>query len=222
MEAGSQVEEICGGLPDVEGSLNLVEPDSSQEIQEVSSGTEEAYLGTQRLESGADIARLGFGGVELMEDERVDVTLNLGKNRGEGTHFDHNVVLLTDRRLVQLRADSRRQSTVFVSLRDIDAVEITRERHGYGGFIWGGLAVFVAVLLVLLWDHPVGSIAAAVAVTLMGVYLVFDHVASSSRVLAIFKTGTSQLECDLEVDTSPRDIHHFLNRMFKLKEQVRE
>ncbi len=101
-------------------------------------------------------------------------------------------------------------------------MEVTKERHGYSGFIWGGMTVFVAVLLVLLWDHPVGSVTAAVAVTLMGAYLVFDHVTSSRRVVAVFKTGASQLECDLDVDTSPGDVHHFLNRMFTMKEQVRE
>jgi len=222
LETGSQVGEICGDLPDIEGSLGLVELDSPQESQEVSFCAEEADLGTQEQESVVDIAGLGFGGVELMEGEHVDVTLNLGENRRERPSYDHNVVLLTDRRLVQLRADSRRRSTVFVSLGDIDTVEVTKERHGYSGFIWGGLAVFVAVLLVMLWDHPVGSITAAVAVTLMGAYLVFDHVTSSRRVMAIFKTRASQLECDLDVDMPPGDVHHFLNRMFKLKEQVRE
>ena len=155
----------------------------------------------------------------LMDGERIDSALSLTEGLGVDHAGDSDVILLTDRRIIQVHADSRSQKAVFLSIRGIDSIEITANREGYRAFLWGAVSLFVAVMLWRLWDHEVGSALGAVAVALMGAYLVVDRLMSAGNVRARFRAGSSQIQFDLRGDRASRDVYAFASRLFELKEE---
>ena len=164
-----------------------------------------------------EIARHGFDDVQLMEGERIDssITLALGGEKDESPE----VLLLTDSRVIHLNGTGKRRTAVFASVDDISTVEISSERGGLGVYVWSALAFIVALLLWRVIDHPIGSVAAAVLVALMGVYLIADHLMSAGTSVATFKTSASEFKVELrgEGDTQ-ENVYYFINRLFQMKE----
>ena len=147
-----------------------------------------------------------------MDGEQVDSTLSPSDR-------DSEVVLLTNKRVIHLNGNSRDRLATFASLEDIDAVEIKAEPRGSSGLIWAALAFLVAIALYAAIDHPLGRIVAPIAVAVMGLYLVIDHVTARGRPLVVFSAGSSQVRCGLTTEQAADDIHGFVNRLFQLKEQ---
>ena len=160
-------------------------------------------------------------GLTLMDEERIDTALDLrdGIRGGEADGTDD--LLLTDRRLVHLNANGRRRRASFVSIQDITAIDISSERkYGIGAFLWGALALFVAVMVWRVWEHPVGSALAGLAVAGMGAYLVIDRLMSPSNVRAIFRAGNAELHFNIDSPSAARNIYGFVNRLFQLKDEA--
>lgn len=164
-----------------------------------------------------ELDEYGFGDVRLMEGERVDSSLNLSDGGIGDSGAD--VMLLTDKRIIHLHGDGRSRNASFASIQDIDAVETSSQAEGRSGYIWGAMAFAVAVLLYVVIDHPVGRIAAAVIVALMGVYLVADQLMEPAKRSVIFKAASSQLGCSLGSECPSGDVYAFINRVFELKEE---
>jgi hypothetical protein len=157
----------------------------------------------------------------LLDKERIDTTLDLRDGLRGGEADGTADLFLTDRRLVHLAADGRRRRASFVSIQDITAIDINSERgYGLAAFLWGALALFVAVTLWRVWEHPVGSALAGLAVAGMGAYLVIDRLMSPPKVRAIFRTGNGELRFDIDSPSAARDIHGFVNRLFQLKDEA--
>jgi hypothetical protein len=170
------------------------------------------------LETDVELDELGFGDVSLIDGERIDSAINLGDRLKDDPAGYREAVLLTDQRVIHLNANGRRRKAVFVSLRDIDAVEIVTERlGGYGALVWGGLAFFIAIALWRVWDNPWGSALAALAVASMGVYLIVDRFTSPDTIQATFRAGSSQIQCSLKGDRASMDIYAFVNRLHQLR-----
>lgn len=167
-----------------------------------------------------EIEKLGLRDVTLMAGERIDSGLNLRDEHSGDTSEVPEAIVLTDRRLIHVNGDDRSRKSVFVSLQDIDAIEITNERpRGYGAYAWAGMAFIAAIFVWRTWDHPLGSGLGAIAVAFMGVYLVADHLLSPRRVLATFRAGYAQLQCSIDGKQAPAGVHAFVNRVFELKEE---
>ena len=163
-----------------------------------------------------EIARHGFDDVRLMEGEQIDssITLALGAENDESPE----VLLLTDSRVIHLNGKGNRRTAVFASVDDISTVEISSERAGKGVYIWSGLAFIVALLLWRVINNPIGSVASAIIVALMGVYLIADHLLSSGTSVATFKTSASQFKVVLRGEgDSYENVYLFINRLFKMK-----
>ena len=120
-------------------------------------------------------------------------------------------MLLTETRVIHAQGNGKRRRAVFASIQDVDAAEIGYHREGNGAFIWAAMAFVVATLLYFVIDSTAGSIAAAVIVGVMGVYLVVDQMLSPGRSLLVFRAGTSEVRCELKGSRSPDDIQDFVN-----------
>ena len=112
------------------------------------------------------LAEFGFESITLMDGERIVSTLELGDDEDDGAA--HEVILLTDRRVMHLNGNPKNIRAAFVSIRDVEIVDVRLEQEGIGAFIWAGLAFFVAVMLWRVIDHPLGSAAAGLVVAAMG------------------------------------------------------
>lgn len=164
-----------------------------------------------------DIARHGFDDVQLMEGEQIDSSLTLALGGVEDDESPE-VLLLTDSRVIHLSGKGNRRTAVFASVDDISTVEISSERAGFGVYVWSGLAFVVALLLWMVIDHPIGSVASAIIVALMGVYLIADHLMSAGTSVATFKTSASHFKVVLkgEGDTY-ENVYLLINRLFLMK-----
>ncbi len=165
-------------------------------------------MGTDRIEED----------FSLLDGESLDSTLDLKEGLHESSGGRPNVVLLTDRRVIHVFADGRRQRFNFASLGEVESAEIFLERVGKAAYIWAALAFLAAFMLTQVIDHPVGSATAAAAVGLMGVYLIFDKLKGPATSVVVFKGGASQFQVSLQSEKAAADAPAFVNRLYALKE----
>ena len=160
-----------------------------------------------------------FPAISLMQGESIEAALNFDLDDDNSDLSGREVFVLTNKRLIRLAVESRRRVTTFVAVGDVDSAEVRTDRQGFGGYIWGALAFFVAAMLWFSWDHPIGSVAGPVAVALMGAYLVIDQFLAPALVAATFTAGSSGIKCRVSDAASPADVSAFVNRVFEIKAQ---
>lgn len=163
--------------------------------------------------------RQGFGDLALMADERVDSVFDVENGLVSDGQDLSEVLLLTNRRVIHLNGRRDRRQAVFVSLLNVDAVEVTNQPQGYGAFVWAGLALLVAVGVWQAWDHPLKPLAALLVVA-MGVYLVVDRLLFPGNAYAVVNAGPSQLRLKINSASSSRDIYELVNRLFQLQTEA--
>ena len=168
-------------------------------------------------EQAEEIDEVKFRDLALMDGESVDSTLNFGNGRGDGEAAGADVIVLTDKRVIQIGSNGRSHNVTFVSLKDVDTVEVTKHKKGYSGYVWGALAVVVAIGVWQVWDSPTWSPLAALAVLFMGIYLAVDHVISPGATQATFRAGASVLQYGIGKDEQSAEAYAFINRLFQLK-----
>ena len=165
-----------------------------------------------------EIASPGFGDVQLMEGERIDSSLTLAIGRSEDDESPE-VLLLTGSRVIHLVGRGSKRTAVFASVDDISTVEISSERTGFGVYVWAGLSFIVALLLWRVIDNPIGSVASAIIVAVMGVYLIVDHLMSAGTSVATFRTSATEFKVELKGEgDSYENVYHFINRVFSMKQ----
>ena len=157
----------------------------------------------------------------MMDGERVDATLDLVDSR-DGDPERTDSLVLTDRRLIHVSFNGQRNETLFVSIQDITAIDVMSERSlGLAGYVWGALALLVAVAVWQVWDNAVGSAIAGLVLAAMGVYLVVDRLRSPSRVHARFRTGDTEFKYGVNGPTAVTDTYEFVNKLFLRKNGAR-
>lgn len=161
------------------------------------------------------IESLGIESGTLLEGERLDTGLTLGDNGNGGG--SGQAVFLTDQRVIHLNNNGGSRSAVFVSLHDVEAVEVARQGRGYGGYVWGALSLLVGIMLWQVWDSPTWSPLAGIAVVLIGVYLVVDHIMMPKNLSIKIRAGATDVECGVASEANSEDTGAFVNRLFQLK-----
>ena len=160
---------------------------------------------------------LNLTNLTLIDGESIDSTLNLNEGTDSKPTTAEEFVLLTNKRIIYRISNSSQQTSLFACLEDIHSVEISSQKPGYSGMMWGAMAIIVAAMLYLIWDEPVWSILAAIAVSLMGVYLVIDQIMTPATVLATFRIKSSDIKCKVQNQNALECLETFVNRLFELK-----
>lgn len=176
---------------------------------------ESSDLSKEVVEEQLQLAEFGFENIALLDGETIEATLELD-NDEDGT--SNEVILLTDRRVMNLNGNPKSLKAAFASIRDVEVVDIAIEREGIGAFVWAGLAFFVAIMLWRVIDHPLGSAVAGIVVAAMGIYLIVDHIMTPGRPVVTFKTGASEFRADLKSERAASEVYPFINRLFQLKD----
>ena len=157
----------------------------------------------------------------LIDGERIDSTVRLSGGTALGAGSGAGVMLLTDRRVIHLQGDGKHQKAAFAAIQDVELVEISFDREGYGAFIWAAMALVVAlVLYFFIIDHFAARIAASVVVALLGVYLIVDKLTFSRRPMVVFKAGSSQVRCELKGEQAAANVQEFIKRFFEFKQEI--
>jgi hypothetical protein len=167
-----------------------------------------------------DLEKMGTEEIGLSEGESVDSAVDLKSGKGRAADRSPNVVLLTNKRIIHVQGSGDRRETTVVCLESIDSVEISRERRGYGAYVWGVVAFLVAIGIYSVWDQPIGRIAGALAVAAMGVYLVVEHLVTPNRVKATFRAGSSVVQCALTDSRALQEMYVLVNSLFSLKDRA--
>ncbi len=164
---------------------------------------------------------MGIEEIGLSDGESVDGAVSLKSGWGNGRR-NPDVVVLTNKRVIRARGSGKRRETTFVCLEKIDSVEISRERKGYGGYVWGIVAFLVAVGIFNIWDHEIGRLAGSLAVAAMGVFLIVDHLSAPNGVRATFRAGSSALQCPVRGRRTLEEMHALVDSLFRLRDRERE
>ena len=162
-----------------------------------------------------ELEQYGLADAGLIDGERIESAINLGEDSDD----NKGVMLLTDRRVIHIHGDEKNRQAVFASIQDIIVVEVTMEREGMGAYVWAALSFLVALLLWRVIDNALGSVAAALLVALMGVYLIVDRVLSPGNPVAVFKTVSSEFRCELSGENVSPEIYDFINKLFQSKSE---
>ena len=156
-------------------------------------------------------------GVTLMAYEEIQASLGISEG-DDSNGGDGEVVVLTDRRVIQVSGSESRRRTSFAAIEDISAVEITQQpTGGYGSFVWAGLAFIASAALWRIIENQTISIGAAVIVALLGVYLIHDRLSSGGEHVLVFKTSGAEIRIDLKGEQSQEEAEALITRMFELK-----
>ena len=146
----------------------------------------------------------GPGTLTLMDGERVHTAFHLKEGLGSPAENGSDMLYLTNRRILRLHANGRSTRAEFASIADVETVDVSKEKQGPSGFVWGFLGIVAALLLWLVIDHPVGSLAAAAIVALLGAYLIADRITRHTTAQVTFATRSAQLRVELrEAAPSP-------------------
>ena len=73
----------------------------------------------------------------------------------------------------------------------------------------------------MLWriiDHPAGSITAAIAVGLMGIYLIAEKIVGPNKTIVKCTTGSTGIHCEIIGADANVDIHRFVTKVFQAQE----
>lgn len=164
-----------------------------------------------------EAANNDFSGVRLIDDEHIQSSI--GVSETDTTARNRDVMLLTNKRIIHISGAAANQHTSFASIDDVSVVEIIRHSEGYGSFIWAGLAFLVSVMLWQVIDSQALSLVAAVAVALMGVYLIVDRLIPRGEYDVVFRTRTTEIRTKLNNASALPDAKLFIATLFSLKDE---
>lgn len=155
--------------------------------------------------------------VSLMSGESIQASV--GRFEDANSRED-DVLLLTNLRVIHISRSDANHDMSIAALDDIGTVELTqRPAGGYGAFVWSGLAFFVAYMLWRVIESQWISLAAAIIVALMGVYLIVDRLMSRGEHVLVFRASSGELRVELNGEERPSEAEALIARLFELKEE---
>ena len=165
-----------------------------------------------------ETARVGPTDLILLEGEQIVVALETGGGTSLMSFGRLETLVLTDNRIIHSSKGGRRQSSVIAEVQDIDSVEVTSVRPGIGAYLWAVLAVVLSVVLYQIIDDSAWQVVAALAVLVMGAYLVVNQILDSGEPTAVFRTGSSEIRWLYDAKKDSEAVYDFINRLYQVKE----
>ena len=150
--------------------------------------------------------------------ETVRAILSLRDEPKSLDDTDRDLLVLTDLRVAHIKRTEHSNNVLVMSLPEVVAFEIARQRSsGLSGYIWGGLAFVAALLVWQIWDQPVLDLVAGVVLGAMGIYLILDQYLDSVALTVEVKAGSSQLQLQFDKSVDEKDLYDFFNLLFEVK-----
>jgi len=171
------------------------------------------------------LEEIGFAEVRLMDGEQVATTLDLkkkpkGSKESKEAATSAELLVLTNRRVMHVRAASKSRESVLVSLADVFAFEVADHRpNSFGGYVWGAVAFIVAIAVWRVWNVDVLDVVAAVIIAAMGIYLIVDQMFAPSSLQATIRAGSSQLQVAVDHDAA-ESVYAFANKLFETRGEM--
>ena len=153
----------------------------------------------------------------LLDGEQIAAELETGRDNGHLWSGRHEALILTDSRIIHASTGGRRRGAVIAAVRDIDSVEVTSVRPGIGAYLWAILAVVLSVVLYRIIEDGTWQVVAALAVLVMGAYLVVNQVLDSGEPTAVFRTGGSEIRWLFDAKKDSEAVYGFINRLYQVK-----
>ena len=129
-----------------------------------------------------------------------------------------SVVLLTNRRVIGLSGKGRQREASYASIGNVSSVHLSYEQEGRGNLGWAVLGLVVAVLLFATIDNPIGKLVAPAAAAAISIYLIVDRFTVPGRRVLSFRTGASEVRCELPDRLDSSQVYEFVNRMYELRD----
>ena len=162
--------------------------------------------GGPRLDQGGH----GYGGLELMEGERVDRTISTASRDGNSSRGREESLLLTNSRIIYTSGAGDGTEVLMASVDDVDLVEFIVINEGYGAFVWAGLSVILSVALFGILENEIARVIVPLMVLGMGIYLIVNRLFLSGGTAAVFHTGASAITWAFQSDDESQEVRDFI------------
>ena len=156
-----------------------------------------------------------YGGLELMEGERIDRTISAVSGNGKSSNRRKESLLLTNSRIIHISGDG--DEVLMASVDDIDLVEFVVINEGYGAFLWAGLSVILSVALYGILENQIARVILPLMVLGMGVYLIVNRLFFSGGTAAVFHTGGSAITWPFQSSDESQEVNDFIKGLYQMK-----
>ena len=164
------------------------------------------------------LTEFGFPGMSLMSGERIEFAINLTNSSGRLSSRSAEALLLTDSRIIHLKGQRKNHRAVMTAVHDVDSVEITDLRRGFGAYIWATLAFILSLVLFATIDNTGVRLVSSAIVVLMGVYLIVSEITEPRKPAVVFRAGIAEIRWEFRSDEHTDDVNQFINRLYQIKE----
>ncbi len=163
------------------------------------------------------LTEYGFSGMTLMDGERVEFAINLTDSSGRLLSKNAEALLLTDRRVIHLKGAPKSYRAVMTAVHDVNSVEVTAVRRGFGAYVWAALAFILGLILFATIDSTFVRLLSSSIVALMGVYLIISEVTEPKKPSAVFRAGSAEIKWEFTADAHRDDLSELINRLYHIK-----
>ena len=164
------------------------------------------------------LTEFGFPGMSLMDGERIEFAINSADSSGRLSSRSAEALLLTDSRIIHLRGSRKNHRAVMTAVHDVDSVEVTALRRGFGAYIWGALAFVLALVLFATIDNTGVQLVSSAIVLLMGVYLFVSEITEPNKPAVVFRAGSMEIRWEFRSGEHTDDVNQFINRLYQIKQ----
>ena len=158
-----------------------------------------------------------YGGVELMEGERIDRTISTASGNGKSSNGREESLLLTNSRIIHISGAGDGAEVLMASVDDVDMVEFAVIKQGYGAFLWAGLSVILSVALFGILENEIARVIVPLMVLGMGGYLIINRLFFTGGPAAVFHTGGSAITWSFQSDDESQEVSDFIKGLYQMK-----
>ena len=164
-----------------------------------------------------ELSEFSFAKIHLVTSERIISSLNLSESLDKKRADDPETIVLSNKRLMYFPGALNQKQIAFIPVDEITSVEINVEDRNKNAYLWAALAFVLSISLILIIDPFFIRLVTSLIVGLMGLYLIIDHVLSTTMCKIQFKSNSSEISCRIKPEHVVEKAYPFIREFFELK-----
>lgn len=169
-----------------------------------------------------ELSEFRSANVHLVTGETIVSSLNLSKSPDEKDVSDTETIVLSNKRMMYFSGGLNQKQLSIIPVDEITSVEINIEERSKHAYLWAALAFAVSVSLILIIDPFFIRLVSSLIVGLMGLYLIVDHVMTTTLYRIQFKSNSAEISCMIKPEHVEERAYTFIGDFFELKNNLQD
>ena len=169
-----------------------------------------------------ELSEFRSANVHLVRGETIVSSLNLSKSPDEKDVSDPETIVLSNKRMMYFSGGLNQKQLSIIPVDEITSVEINIEERSKHAYLWAALAFAVSVSLILIIDPFFIRLVSSLIVGLMGLYLIVDHVMTTTLYRIQFKSNSAEISCMIKPEHVEERAYTFIADFFELKNNLQD